>query len=234
MVAVMFTNNKINDNEFIKKYFDKIVIPKNEEDIENIEQEKNKEEILEKIAEYNMKINNFINAFQTIIISSCQYKNSEFTNYLINKIPKEFFKANILEKIIPYADLDILKLVLNKMESIDDVINNTIGQYNWKLIHYAIRYSPYLDVIRYVKESTNTENITTNEGWNPLHIACYYRRPEMIDYMLFSGFDPNIPIVKYKGEERNYLPLNLIELNGNLTEEEKNVFCDLLLQMMNF
>ena len=84
------------------------------------------------------------------------------------------------------------------------------------------------DVIKYVFDLTLKDNMINYIGWNPLHIACYYRRPEIIDFFLFLGFDPSLPIKYFKGKEAEYLPINLIELNQNLTNEEKGIFCDLL------
>jgi len=75
--------------------------------------------------------------------------------------------------------------------------------------------------------------LETDDGWRLIHIASFYCEKEVIYYLLEKNVAVTTPIKKYKGKNLNYLPINLIELNINIDELEKNKLIDYIITLMD-
>jgi ankyrin repeat protein len=72
------------------------------------------------------------------------------------------------------------------------------------------------------------------DGWNAVHMCCYYNNYNSIMFLLEKFVNLMTPIKKFKGQDvNNYLPLNLVELNGKLHDDEKQAILDYMFQLMD-
>ena len=98
------------------------------------------------------------------------------------------------------------------------------------LISYIFRNTQD-DMLQIILDHIDLE-MEIKDGWRPFHYICIYRKRHLIDWMIEKGVTFNVPIKKFNGEDKEYLPTNMIELNQRLDEKEKEEIVDLLLTMM--
>jgi ankyrin repeat protein len=90
---------------------------------------------------------------------------------------------------------------------------------NIRAIHYACM-NDHSNITKYIIDRTPDLEIETNEGWRPIHSACYYSSSETISYLLTKNITLTAPIKKFNDENKEYLPINLLELNATLSNNQ--------------
>jgi len=126
-------------------------------------------------------------------------------------------------------------------ESNIDIINYLISRnYNMKMksteeidaFHYAAKCRQST-VVEYILEMCdNYEESESLNGFKIIHIACYYNTFNVIMFLLEKFVNLTEPITRFRNEEKSYLPINLIELNERLGDDEKQTLIDYIIQLM--
>ena len=144
---------------------------------------------------------------------------------------KQYDEKNLLLQSLKYCDDDdFLKLILQDSKDIDW---NSTNENGWRIPHVVTMYSCF-NVFKIVIDSCQDLEVETPQGWRPIHLACYYRKPEFIEYLLSKNVCLTCPIKKFQNSESSYLPINLLELNKKLKEDEFVNLESILVQMMSF
>ncbi len=128
------------------------------------------------------------------------------------------------------------------VESNIDIINYLISRnYNMNVkspeelnaYHFAAKCRNST-VCEYVLEMCdNYEEFESQHGFKIIHIASYYNSFNVIMFLLEKFVNLTEPITRFRNEEKNYVPINLVELNGHLSDEEKQAIIDYMLQLMS-
>jgi len=101
-------------------------------------------------------------------------------------------------------------------------------------IHYACQFGSLNILMKLIDHCKNKDVLEQEsyDGWMPIHIACYYNTVPVIEYLLGKDVLVSNPIKIFKGENRPYLPINLIELNQNISEKDLNELISNIIQIM--
>jgi ankyrin repeat protein len=103
--------------------------------------------------------------------------------------------------------------------------------YNYNAIHYALM-TGNTQIALYFLERCNDYEMEANDNWRLIHFACYHCTKEVIEYIIDKGVLLNIPISKFKENDSQYLPINLIELNNKVNETDMMILIDFMLQLL--
>lgn len=102
---------------------------------------------------------------------------------------------------------------------------------NRNAVHYACQFGSPQIALMILEKYQNFEEEVAN-GWKPIHIASYYNKKEVIEFLLYQFVTVNTPITDFNGNKENYLPINLIELNQNLKNADKDELINMMVQFM--
>lgn len=130
---------------------------------------------LEKAVSYARKGN--IDSFFELIIS-----NPELVNY------KDEFESNLLIEIISYADISVIKKLIDMGTDI-----NLLDNEGMTAMHILIenRGSAYLKKIQLLLDSGFDLEIAGFNGWKPLHKAVFHNHYDIVQLLLDNGADIN-------------------------------------------
>lgn len=140
-----------------------------------------------------------------------------FGNKIINPINQSFS----IKKLCLLSDMEILNKIINNYTITMDSNNDNIY-----LIHYCFKYNKF-ETIKYLMSNNFNLDIKTCFGWKPFHYAAYFSNNEILEYVVKNdNFNKcgNIKKIKINGciYYRNYNVKDLIEMNQNLNQYEKN------------
>lgn len=138
-------------------------------------------------------------------------------------------------KAISNNRLDIVKYLVGKGEDICSVKYEDMNA-----IVFACRKNRR-DILKFLVEHCNDiDKINEsfgNNNWRLIHVACYYTDADTISYLLDKGINIIHPITQFNGSTVEYYPINLIELNGNISRTGyDDIFTRMLglLELQNF
>jgi ankyrin repeat protein len=101
----------------------------------------------------------------------------------------------------------------------------------WRPSHYLCRYkAANIASVKKIFEMGLDFEAVTNDGWRPFHFICHYGTYDTIAYVMGMGISLDSPINRYQGEDKTYLPINMIELNNNLSDDLKETLIAEILQ----
>ena len=139
-----------------------------------------------------------------------------------------YTETSPLIKAIQCQKINIINYILNKGFDIEFLFT-----LNKKAIFFACETGNLQIAKIFIDKSTDLE-FETEEGWKIIHCVCYYGNKELIEYLLEKDIKLITQIKKFNGKDKNYLPINLIELNERINKKDKNSLIDLLIQLMQF
>lgn len=166
----------------------------------------------------NQSIQHSKNIDNTILLISLLEDRNIFTNDM-----SPLFTA------IRYQKEQIVDHLLTKNVNI-----TLVNSKNLNAIHYACQYGSVNILMKLLDHYKNKDILEKEsyDGWMPIHIACYYNTVPVIEYLLGKDVLVSNPIKIFKGENRPYLPINLIELNQNISEKHLNELISNIIQIM--
>ena len=86
-------------------------------------------------------------------------------------------------------------------------------------------------VIEYIMDMCTNFDEPSVDNWRIIHMCAYYNNFDSIMFLLEKFINVTIPITKFKDTNVEYLPMNLIELNGNLKDEERHSLIEYCIQL---
>jgi ankyrin repeat protein len=134
---------------------------------------------------------------------------------------------HILSELCP-NDLDIYKYFIEEKR-----VNFKAEDNNGRIpIHILAAQCNNMTILEYFIEEkkVNLECVDIN-GWKPIHFICRYGTMETIEYFLCKGVDLISPIKRYKGSEKTYFPLNMVELNEKINSNERDELINYMIQL---
>ena len=88
------------------------------------------------------------------------------------------------------------------------------------------------EIINYMLSICTDLDHTTAMGWKLIHCVCYYGYAEHIYSLLEQNLDTTQAINQFENKPAEYLPLNLVELNKNLSDAEREQLVDYMSQLL--
>lgn len=170
----------------------------------------------------------------TDFINSCIAKN--MNNELVKKMMEQLKDVNEFD--INDMSMMFTAIKHKNIEIVDHLV--TIGyDMNKKSInhlntfHYVARYGNS-EMVAHVLDMCESYNDISNEaeGWNIVHICCYYNSYDSIMYLMEKFVDLTIPIKQFQGREKSYVPVNLVEINETLKNDEREGIITYMFQLM--
>jgi ankyrin repeat protein len=166
------------------------------------------------------------------LVNSCIMK--KINNEVIMKLVSQLDDINVFsnDNMSPM----FCAIRMENIELIDYLITRNYNMemksaQNFNAFHYAVRYGTPKMVMFVLDMCPNLEEDTV-DGWRIVHICAYYGMFDSIMYLLEKFVNLTIPIVRFKGENKEYLPINLVEINANLKDDERQTLIDYMIQLM--
>ena len=122
--------------------------------------------------------------------------------------------------------IEIIKYLFERGASID--LKAPSGM---NAVHYACQTGNSEIAKMFIDKCTNLEE-ESYDGWRLIHIACHYCTRDVIEYLIEKDVRVNTPITKYKGSDKQYLPINLLELNQRIKDSELDIMSEFMIQLM--
>ena len=186
--------------------------------------------ILDYLEKLNIKI-----IFDTNYLSLCLETLSE--NLIVS-----YFKyiQNINDITCNGVSLLLLAVKSKKMLIFDELIKlgasiRVTDNLNRSILHYSCIHGN-LEMVKKVIDIYEQNKIDldqeSHDGWTALHYSCLYKKGDIIEYLLKNSLNFQKPVTKYNDREVTYYVFNLIELNENISVEEKEYYVSLFIEMM--
>lgn len=86
-------------------------------------------------------------------------------------------------------------------------------------------------VFEYIINMCENLEETSADGWSILHLCSYCNGYNAIMFLLEKFVNVTTPIIKFRGEDKNYLPMNLVEINQNLSDDERESIISYMCQL---
>ncbi|QKF93600.1 ankyrin repeat domain-containing protein [Fadolivirus algeromassiliense] len=157
------------------------------------------------------------------------YKDEQSLFKMIDKLPdinQSYNGASLLFTAIRHQKINVVTYLLNKNADITIKNNN-----NLNAIHYAVQYGGAAIAKLLLDRCTNYED-EAFDGWRLIHMACYYSTRDVIEYLLDRDVRINTMISKFNGQDKQYLPINLLELNTRLKDGDFDHLMEFMIQLM--
>ena len=135
--------------------------------------------------------------------------------YLIQNIILNVRENIVLQSVIN-AGID-----LNKSTSICD-----------KPIHIIFKCYNNPEYIELLLQDNSVDINEKINGWTPFNLCCKYNNESMIEYALTKGCDTSSILKEFRGEEVNYSAINLIEMNDELSGDQKDDLISILISII--
>lgn len=138
--------------------------------------------------------------------------------------------TSLLFKAIESHRTDLIKYLLGKGANAKQKNGS-----NENAIHHVCKFGDAECVFAIIDTVTTTDlEEECIDGWRPIHIASYYSKRDVIEALLDRIVAVNVPITKFNGKECSYLPINLIESNTHLKDQDRDALIELVVQYMSF
>lgn len=135
---------------------------------------------------------------------------------------------NLLFKAIQYVNIPVVNYLLeNKL-----LPHNSKNNFNRTILHEACATGNSDLIKNIIKYESNLNEITINEEWTPFHYACHNCNQETIEFLLNYPVNLNKVTKMVSGRPCNYLPINFIEINGNLSDSSKEFLISSMIEIM--
>ena len=175
-----------------------------------------------------------------------------------NLITPEFILKSIGSIVKSCSDEDFIISMLANIKDVNEKFNDeylisiAVNKNKYKVVKFLIQKGANLDIPSCCSDHSVIYNIFRHgsddilktildiidmekeikDGWRPFHFVCYFRKKEMIHMMIDKGVSVNVPIKKFQGEDKDYLPMQLIELNERINESGREELIERIIQMM--
>lgn len=164
--------------------------------------------------------------------------------YLINDLIARNINITILKKLISnhpninefddsdkslmfiairHSNLDIVKFLIEKGY---DMKNKSNGDYN--AFHYAAQCR-HSQISRYVLDQCDNFDEESANGHKIIHLAARHNNYDVIMHLLEKFVDLTTLTT---GQQPNYSAINLIEMNNNLSDDQKDSLFDYMMQLL--
>jgi ankyrin repeat protein len=185
----------------------------------------NNSDVIIKLIEYGCPINSQDVNEQTPLELICRYNSNQALGYIIRKT---CMNKTVLETV----NINGSSLLHNLTKSCFDIqlydqllelgINFELQDNNGiRPIHYLSQYCNNIQVLNYFINNVQVDiECEDNNGWRPIHYACRYNNIQVINYYIDKGVNLNAMIKRYRDNDVNYLPINMMELNDNINNDE--------------
>ena len=188
---------------------------------------RNNNEFINLAFKSDININSQLVKYVNILVQTCNDTDIiiEYINKLDNK--NEFHNTTSpLFTAIKFKKNNIINYLLDKGVDIEERNSDNINA-----INYAIQCGDSDIAINFINRASNLEE-EIYDGWKLIHMACYYSNVVIINYLLEQNVSIIDRIKSFKGGASDYLPINLIELNNKIKENDMIVLIDYMIQLM--
>lgn len=136
----------------------------------------------------------------------------------------------ILFKAISYNRLEIIDYLIKKRDA-DIYYKNTNGK---NAIYHLCKVAAFSTFKTFIEKYLSKEDLLNeySYGWKPIHIVSYYGTKEHIEYLLDIDIDVTTCVTKCDNQDVMYYPINLIELNTKIKDDDLNELSCRMLEMM--
>ena len=173
-----------------------------------------------------LQIHENLTKYVNTLIRSCN--NTQTITTLISKLnnKNEFYdNMSPLFTAIKYKKMDIINHLVSIGVNLEHRNSNGVNA-----IHYAVQCSNSEIALNFLDKCSDLEE-EANDGWKLIHMACYYCPRNVIDWLLDRNVKLYTLVTKFKGNNVQYLPLNLIELNGQMSDMDRESLIDFVIQL---
>ena len=118
---------------------------------------------------------------------------------------------------------EMLIYLLNNNLNIHEKNNND----DMTSLHYTCK-SSFLEATKIIVNKNADIEAEMNLGWRPLHVVSYYGSYEMIEFIIKQKPNFNAKIKKFQLEDSSYDCRDLINLNKELSDEDKKKLLNLI------
>lgn len=173
-------------------------------------------------------------------------------------INQEYVLKSIASIVKSCSDEEFIISMLQHIKDVNEkyngecLISTAVNNNKYKVVKFLIEKGAKLDVpaccpshsvinnifkhgtdesVKIVLDTIDLEK-EINDGWRPFHYVCYFRNKEMIHMMIDKGVSLITPIRKFQGEDKEYLPMQLIELNEKINEAGREELIEKIIPMM--
>lgn len=152
------------------------------------------------------------------------------------------YVKNINETNSSGLNMVLLSIKTKKMLLFNELVKRDVNircrdADNRSILHYGCIYGD-LEIVKTLIDIYEINKLDiddeSQDGWTALHYSCLYNKGDVIEYLIGKSINFQKSITKYNGSIVDYFAFNLIELNGKLNQEEKEIFIELFIQMMYF
>lgn len=124
-----------------------------------------------------------------------------------------------------------------KQEIINHLVNisniNLCNGNHINAIFYVCMYGND-DTIKMMIDLCQNLEFENANGWRLIHFVCRYCSSEIIELVMNKSVQLNVPINKYDAQDSSYLPVNVLEFNKKIANDDLPYLIDYILQMMEF
>lgn len=167
---------------------------------------------------------------RTSDIKYCIDNCPNITDYF-GKVSGEDSRLPIYSIIEKSNDNQLIKSIIDKIYESDPNILETATSRGWKLSHFLCRYkSNNLEIMKYLLNKGLDMEAVTNDGWTPFHFICYYGSYDTVAYVMGMGINLETPINRFFDKDASYIPINMIELNKNISNDTKETLINEIIQ----
>lgn len=158
-------------------------------------------------------------------------------------------RTDTVNKLLDSIDFDT---ITNKQTMLIDILGNKINlpiesvkwllekgvnpndkdQHGLTALYFAL-YNGFNDVALLLIDKTENLNEGFKDNWRYIHIASYYCNADVVRRLLDNFVEVTTTITKFNGENKEYLPINLVELSNIHNDETKNELIDYMVQLMS-
>ncbi len=215
-----------------------VIIPN--DTIQNMFQLKNNDEYCpiefsldNKLHVVNYIFDKYININVSIkMINACITK--KLNNETIIKLIEQVENVNVFDDnmspmfcAIAGSNVDMINYLISRNYDMNMKSPEELNAY-----HYAAKCRTSTACEYVLEMCDNYEEFESQHGFKIIHIAAYYNTFSVIMFLLEKFVNLTEPITQFRNEAKNYVPINLVELNERLSDEEKQAIIDYMLQLM--
>ena len=177
--------------------------------------------------------NNIITNASAIIVNSCILR--EVNNEMIIKLISQVNDINVFVGennmspmfcAIRMGNIDIVDCLISKNYNMEMKSPSNLNAF-----HYAAKHGNS-KILNYMLDMCSNLEEDSAGGWKIIHICSYYNTFDSIMYLLEKFVNLTIPITTFEGHNKEYLPINLVEINRNLKDDERQTLINEMIQLM--
>lgn len=170
-----------------------------------------------------------MNAYEIIIVTNPCKEAFKYLSHVDGLFNKDILNGKKLIHFIceKSEDIDLYQQLFDM-----GVDFNVPDVHNITPIMYLTTHCKDIELFKFMVNTVTDLEAEDATGWRLVHYVCRYGTAEMIEYILFAGFQLNVCTQYYGQQKVNYFPNNMVELNNKITEDDCEILVNLILQMM--